>query len=353
MGRAGAPGPNCLFGIRPLSFALPGRPFSSSRPVGPLFLRSAAAALIAATDRPFLAITGCPPATPSHPAPAREHGPLFEVAPPAATPLARVSAMLDQARALYCDLAFEESLGTIAEASVALASAPDSSEARTLRHQVLVLRATNQIALGRAADARSSLVEAVRLLPDAQLEEGRHPPDVRTLYDEARAEVSSGGTPPPAPPAAAPPDPHGTELASSLFGASYAAISDLPEATRERLAADLETDVLVVVRDAEETVAVDLATGRTRTALPGEASLRVLIGELRSLRGTTRTSTVLATDDTPPATDPEEIDEGGGVLSSPWFWIATAAVVAGGTTAGVLVLTDDPGSVGVAGSGFE
>lgn len=43
---------------------------------------------------------------------------------------------------------------------------------------------------------------------------------------------------------------------------------------------------------------------------------------------------------------PEEADEGGGVLSSPWFWIVTGVVVAAGaTTAGVLLLgKDEPNS---------
>jgi hypothetical protein len=280
---------------------------------------------------------------------------VIEVAAVAASPLARVAASLDQARALYRDLAFEESLGAVAEASVVLTGAPDTVETRELRHQALVLRATNQIALGRVEDARGSLIEAVRLRPDAQLDEARHPPDVRTAYDAARAEVARGGTLPPAPPLPDAASPGGVELVAGLLGASYAAIADLPEATRTQLGRELSADVLVIVRGSDETIAVDLASGRTRTALPGEASLRVLIGETRSFRGVTRGTGILAQEE-PDRGRPDEADgdgDGGGVLASPWFWIVTGVVVAGGTTAGVLVLTDDPGAIGVAGSGFE
>ncbi len=51
-------------------------------------------------------------------------------------------------------------------------------------------------------------------------------------------------------------------------------------------------------------------------------------------------------DGAPPSTRPDtnrrdEADEGGGLLSSPWFWLVTGVVVAGAATATVLLVTQD------------
>jgi hypothetical protein len=257
-----------------------------------------------------------------------------------ADPPARVvAAIVERARTLYRELAFEESRIVLEDATRVLFASPDDVDTRTARHEVLVLRGMNELALGRPSEARASLAEAARLRPEAQLDEGRHPPDVRALYVEAQRDAAASPLPPPGlPGGAAGPD----VLARTLVDASYEAIAALSPDARAALAEELECDVLVVIRGGTDTVALHLRTGQTRTALPGVAT-RALLAEVASPAANG--------DPTPRA--PAERDDGGGVLESPWFWIATGVVVAGGVTTGIVVATGssaDP--IGVAGSGF-
>lgn len=265
------------------------------------------------------------------------------VAPGRADPPGRlVEAIVERARALYRELAFEESLVVLEDADRALAASPDDVDTRTSRHAVLVLRGMDQLALGRPAEARATLVEAARLRPRAELDEARHPPDVRALYLEARRDAGAAPLPAPSLPGGAP---GGEALARALADASYEAIAEVPPEARASMAEELDTDMLVVMRGGTDTVALDLRTGQTRTALPGVPTSALLAEVAPAATGA-------GSGGSPPRPGVERQDDGG-ILTSPWFWIATGVVVAGGATAGILLVSDGAGGpVGVAGSGF-
>jgi hypothetical protein len=130
-------------------------------------------------------------------------------APARAEPSAaeRAQPALDRARALYRDLAFEESLAAVGEAQVVLERAPTTPEDFAALHTALVYRAMNELALGsqaapdpsasggsatagdRSARARDSLRLAAAMAPQTTLDEGLYPPDVRALHEELRASV--------------------------------------------------------------------------------------------------------------------------------------------------------------------
>lgn len=100
---------------------------------------------------------------------------------------------IETARRSYRDLDFEGSLASVAEAIERLTpEARDESDIDRL-HQLHLLSAMNELALGRADAARVAIGDALALRPETQLDEGRFPPDVRALHEEIRATLGARG----------------------------------------------------------------------------------------------------------------------------------------------------------------
>ena len=302
---------------------------------------------------------------------------------------ARARGLLERARTLYRDLAFEQSLAAVGEAQVVLEREPRIEEDFTALHRALTYRAMNELALGREENAREALRRAVALAPDAALDEGTHPPDVRALYETirtaARAEAPVAISVTSEPTAAsvsldgrevgitpvtvhATPGAHYVRLEAAghasrvmpiAFGADTAgvavslpraepaeaaaqvlareppAIAALPAEQRHALGRALgATRVLRVERagsDVWSAALVDLETGATRTldrrSGDPNAAIAAMLGELDPLE---------------PA-GPAPPDESGGVLDAPVFWITAAVVVLVGAGVGAYFLLRDPG----------
>lgn len=300
---------------------------------------------------------------------------------------------IDDARRLYRDLQFEESLALIGELQQRLEPSVRTTEDVVALHQALVMRGMNELALGREAAARDALRAAATIRPDATLDEGNHPPNVRALYEAVRAEVRA------APPAArtVTTEPAGARvlLDGRLVGASPATLTaapgrhyvhveaagheprtlavalgesgeplrvDLPEApdeaviaeiagfgeadlraigapARERLRETLEATGLVVLRRVGPRwngASLDLETGRVqaRESEHGDP------GAARELVAALAPSRTRHVDRSSGAADQGE-DDDGTVLASPWVWVA------GGALVGLVILlaaTADPGT---------
>ena len=70
-----------------------------------------------------------------------------------------------------------------------------------------------------------------------------------------------------------------------------------------------------------------------------DSYLGVLAEAATELNGPALAPPTGVTENAPTDSNDGEVDEGGGVLASPWFWLTLGVLVAGGVTAGVLVAT--------------
>lgn len=302
---------------------------------------------------------------------------------------ARASAMLERGRTLYRDLAFEQSLAAVGEAQVVLEREPRTEEDFAALHRALTYRAMNELALGREENAREALRRAVALAPDAALDEGAHPPDVRALYEtirtEARAEAPVAISVTTEPPAAsvsldgrevgitpatvhATPGVHYVRLAAAghasrvmpvAFGADTAPLSvSLPRADAAEAAAQvLEREPSAIgALPVEQRTALARALGATRVLRVERAGSDRWTGALLDLdTGATRTidgrsddpNTAIAAmlgelDPAGPGATPPPEDEGG-LFAEPAFWVVATVVVLVGAGIGAYFLLRDPG----------
>lgn len=98
----------------------------------------------------------------------------------------RVAPTLERARILYRDLAFELSLAAVGEAQIVLESDARTEADLDALHLALLYRAMNELALSHPDRARDAVRAALAIRPEAELDEGRFPPDLRALHAEVR-----------------------------------------------------------------------------------------------------------------------------------------------------------------------
>ncbi len=92
------------------------------------------------------------------------------------------NAALETAREKYRDLDFAGSLAAVGEAQLAIEPKVQTREDVELLHRALLFRAMNELALGNADRATEAMRATIALRPDAVLDEGLFPPDVRELH---------------------------------------------------------------------------------------------------------------------------------------------------------------------------
>lgn len=135
-----------------------------------------------AAEVPRLAQVQADEAPSGSPAPASPH--LDEPVRPGAAD--RVAPTLERARILYRDLAFELSLAAVGEAQIALEGDARTEADFDALHLALLYRAMNELALAHPDRARDAVRAALAIRPEAELDEGRFPPDLRALHVEVR-----------------------------------------------------------------------------------------------------------------------------------------------------------------------
>ena len=303
---------------------------------------------------------------------------------------ARAREMLERARTLYRDLAFEQSLAAVGEAQVVLERDPRAPEDFAALHRALTYRAMNELALGREDLAREALRRAVALAPDAALDEGTHPPDVRALYETIRTAARADA--PVAIAVTSEPGAASVSLDGREVGITPATVHATPGVHYVRLEAAGHVPRVMPVTFGPDTPPLSVALPRADTgvagaqalgrdpnalaALPVEQrhALARALGAPRALRveragddrwagalvdletgdvrvlgeQTGRASRAIVAmldelDAAEPTSAPPPPDDGGGVFGEPAFWIATGVVVLVGAGIGAYFLLRDPG----------
>jgi hypothetical protein len=122
------------------------------------------------------------------PDPLPENTTLIEAEPPPDEPsLEPIARKLTQARRLYRDLAFEASLDELRRAQEELEAQLTSERTYGLLDRTLLLRALDELALGRMGQARDAFRQSALLRPDREgLDPAEFSPEVRTEYARAR-----------------------------------------------------------------------------------------------------------------------------------------------------------------------
>jgi hypothetical protein len=283
---------------------------------------------------------------------------------------------LERARQSYRDLDFGRSLAAAGEVQVVLERDAAVPEDFAALRRALLLRAMNEHALERFDAARAALEYAIGIAPDADLDESLAPPPVQELYTAVRSELLAR------PPGAAivttspvgarvlldgrdlgrapvtangvagrhllrveadlmvsrtlvvdlPSAETGTlvvELAPAssreivlALGRGSVAPRAIPEAVRERMRAELDSD-WVVWMDESRLTGLDLRDGRVDArAIEGDVARS--IDELRT-RSVQRT-----------------VLEDYTIFESPWFWVAGGTALAAGAATIVIFLLYEP-----------
>lgn len=219
-------------------------------------------------------------------------------------------------------------------------------------YEVHLLCGVLDLTLQRPDSADDAFREAILLRPEAALDEGRYPPDVRERYAAVQALVREDIS---TPPATLPPAETST-IVDEFISIPFPQLGDIDSDLRSRLQAAIEGPTVLRAHregDALAIASLDLASGEVQTTHGLITDLDRMLAELRppAPREPTpvldpvagphqpglETEAFLPAESEPPAAEERERP----LLRSPWLWTAVGLVIVGAATGTAVALSRD------------